>query len=66
MKKNKNTEYRFFPDTKLYQLLYRIYKFHMKKIVFRLTTFIAKVITFVEFNNIIFKVKFKNYKYLRF
>jgi hypothetical protein len=35
---------RFFPNSKLFQFLYEIYKFHVKKIVLRLTLFVAKVI----------------------
>jgi len=35
---------RFFPNSKLYQFFYRIYKFHVKKIVLKLTLFISKVI----------------------
>ena len=35
---------RYFPNSKLYQFVYRIYKFHVKKIVLRLTYFIGKVI----------------------
>lgn len=35
---------RFFPKSKLYQFLYEIYKYHVKKIVLRLTQFVAKVI----------------------
>ena len=37
-------KFRFFPDSKLYQFFYRIYKFHVKKIILKLTNFIAKVI----------------------
>lgn len=37
-------KFRYLPNSKLFQLFYRIYKFHVKKIIFRLTTFIAKVI----------------------
>ncbi len=35
---------RFCPNSKLYQFLYNIYKFHVKKIINKLTKFIAKVI----------------------
>ena len=35
---------RFFPNSKLYQFFYEIYKFHIKKIVLRLTLFVARVI----------------------
>ena len=37
-------KYRFFSYSNLFQFLYRIYKFHVKKIIFKLTNFIAKVI----------------------
>jgi len=37
-------KYRFFSQSNLFQFIYRIYKFHVKKIIFKLTSFIAKVI----------------------
>jgi hypothetical protein len=35
---------RFCPKSKLFQFLYDIYKFHVKKILNKLTKFIAKII----------------------
>lgn len=37
-------QHRFCPNSKLYQFIYNIYKFHIKKIVNKLTRFIAKII----------------------
>lgn len=37
-------KYRFFPKSNLFHFIYSVYKFHMKRIIFRLTSFIAKII----------------------
>ena len=35
---------RYFPNSKLYQFIYDIFKFHVKKIILRLTKWISKVV----------------------
>jgi len=37
-------QYRFCPDSKLYQLLYNTYKFHIKKVINKLLTFFKKIV----------------------
>ena len=37
-------QYRFCPNSKLYQLLYRIYKFHIKKVINNILAFFRKIV----------------------